>query len=493
MAEEREGSIENLDFHARRLARCVAILTTGGYLVKFLSPEGKVVYNQMAKKQLVCLLETLTINLMTENGGKKEVCLASLLNKPRVCMRLNKFRAVDFFSEDPMVFNLWRGFQYEPAEVLNPDLIQLMLRHMREVICSEDEEVYHHELQKLGWIFRNLNSHLGYATVLLSDEGTGKGTYTDFICDLFGPEWSEPNITNMEMITETTHAECIAYKKFIVADEIKELEHNRASWEVMKSRITDDFYRVRYIYCASKIVRNINIYYLCTNNILSIKMGQADRRYQIMKVSPKHQQDIEYFEELRASLTPEMKRHFMRFILDVDLTGFDHLIPPKSETKREIQEAQKPPAQEFMEEYEWKTFLGEDGRKYGVTFNEMYKDGYISYCDENGVPERFRIRRGAFGLHIKDYVDQRVEKRDGKSVRVYYPKDTLESLPPPEPKLPKKEKIPKPEMSPLLKEALKKPTRPAIGSRKSGQPPAPGSLPAPQPAPEPEPQPPAQE
>jgi hypothetical protein len=445
ICEETTDTIENIDFHAKRLSKCVAILTSGGYLVKFLSPEGKVVYAQMCKKSLTSLLETLTIEVIADaRGGRREISLANLLNKPRVCMRLSKFRCADFFSDDPKVFNLWRGFHYDPAESFDHSpgsrdmaLIQPMLGHIRKVICSKDPDVYEHELKKLGWIFQNLNEHLGYATVLLSDEGTGKGTYLDFICDLFGPDWSEPNITNMEMITETNHAEAIAYKKVIVANEIKELDHNRASWEVMKSRITDDFYRVRLIYCASKIVRNVNIYYLCTNNIFSIKMGQCDRRYEIIRVSEKHLQDTDYFERLRASLTIEMKRYFIRFLLDMDTAGFNPRLPPMTSTKKDIQEAQIPLVQEFLYRYDWKTSLGEyagdlgeDGKPIGVTFKELYKDGFLNFCDEYGVPEKYRAGIGKFGLEIQEYgVEKRTAKIDGKSTRIYSPKPDEEAKP----------------------------------------------------------------
>jgi hypothetical protein len=399
----------------------VAILTTGGYLVKQLSPEGKVIYTPMAKRALSDLLDTLTINVQL--GPKmKEIPLALLLNISRVCMRFDKFRAVDFFSRDPMVFNLWRGFHYDPAVEVDMDQIQPFLDHIRKVICADDDNSYQHELKKLGWIYQNPNDHLGFATVLLGDEGTGKGTYTDVLCDLWGPEWSEPNITNMEMITETNHAECIAFKKVIVANEIKELEHNHASWDVMKSRITDDHYRVRVIYQATKIVRNVNNYFFCTNNYLSIKMGQRDRRYDIKEVSPIHQQDTDYFSGLRETLTPWMKSHLLRFFLDIDTEGFNPEIPPCSEMKREMQEAQKPLAQDFIAEFDWTDSTGCDRREEGMTAQTMYIDGFIPWCDRYGVPERYRIKMSAFGMAIRPYVDQTEAERYGRTQRIYFPR-----------------------------------------------------------------------
>jgi hypothetical protein len=427
ISEEREPLIANLDFHARRLGKCVAILTTGGYLVKQLSlSDGKVVYNQMSKKGLVSLLETLTIKLFNKKGEGKVVSLAGLLNRPRICLGLTKFRSVDFYSDDPNTFNLWRGFAYRPARRVDMRLIQPYLDHLKEVICSGNEELYQHELKKRGWMYQNPNDHLGFATVLFGEEGTGKNTDTDVLCSLWGADWAEPNITNMEMLTEANHAECITYKKLIVANEVQSLENSKASWDVMKSRVSDDFYRIRLIYCASKVVRNVNNYYFCTNNADAIKMGLRDRRYQIIMVSSIHAQDTDYFSALRETITDDMKSHLLRFFLNIDTAGFNPRIPPSSEIKKEMQEAQKPLGQLFMEQFDWVDSLGEDARETGVTFDEIYKDGFLPWCDRYGVPERYRIKMAGFGLAIRDYVIQKKERRNGKDQRIYYPKKTKE-------------------------------------------------------------------
>jgi hypothetical protein len=425
--EGREDEVESIDFHIRRLSRCISILTTGGYLVKQLSPSqnGKVIFTQMCKKTLSALLDLLTVGITVdpERGEKKDISLAMLLNKPRLCMKLDKFRTVDFKSDDPMIFNIWRGFAYEPEEDPSDlSLIQPFLAHIKEVICDNNEESYQHELKKLAWIFQNPNDHLGYATVLLGEEGCGKGTYTDLLCDLWGSDWAEPNITDMGMITESNHAETITWKKIVVANEIRDLEHNKASWEVMKSRITDEYYRVRNIYQPSKMVRNVNNYFFCTNNYSSIQMGQADRRYDIKEVSETHKQDTKYFSDLRRTFTSDMKSQLLGYFLSIDTKDFNSKIPPSSALKKEMQAAQKPLVQIFFENFDWRDSVGFDRREDGLLYRELYKDGFLAFCDEYGVPDRYRVSLQGFGMAIKKYIDQQTVDGD----RRYYPKGSVE-------------------------------------------------------------------
>jgi hypothetical protein len=213
------------------------------------------------------------------------------------------------------------------------------------------------------------------------------------------------------------------WKKIIVTNEIKELEHNKASWDVMKSRITDDYYRVRRMYEPTQVVRNVNNYFFCTNNYSSIKMGQKDRRYDIKEVSDKHEKDIRYFSRLRKTFTREMKSQLLRYFLDIDTSDFNHLIPPTSVLKKEMQDSQKPLAELFFEHFDWKDSVGFDRSKDGMVCKDLYTEGFIPFCDKFAIPERYRISFGGFGMAIRKYVDHTGEGKD----RRYYPK------PPPAP------------------------------------------------------------
>jgi hypothetical protein len=39
---------------------------------------------------------------------------------------------------------------------------------------------------------------MGWATVLVGEQGTGKGMYTDVLCKLWGDEWVQQNINSVD-------------------------------------------------------------------------------------------------------------------------------------------------------------------------------------------------------------------------------------------------------------------------------------------------------
>jgi hypothetical protein len=402
-------------------------LTGGGYIVKKLSLAAKVTYTQMSKKALVNLLETITITINFESRIKNAP-LCVLLDEPSICKRLNKYRNVDFYSDDPKIFNLWRGFPYDTSTIseVNPALIRPFLNHIKVVICAGDEESYNSELKKLGWIFQNPNGHLEFATVLLGEEGAGKNTYTDVICDLWGPEWTNRNVNNMEMITESNHAEVIEWKKIIVTNEIQDLERSKASWDVMKSRITDPTYMIRRIYQASKEIRNVNNYYLNSNNENCIKMGQRDRRYDVKEVSDIYVGKIdEYFIPLHATFTDEMMTHLLKFFQDMDVSDFNPRIPPCSEIKKELQESQKPEVQAFIEEFDWRDEDGNDRRSQGMLLDEIHRIGYLRYCRTKEIDGMYKVKPQRLGVAIRHFVRQERIMINGVEQRLYFPKGSV--------------------------------------------------------------------
>jgi hypothetical protein len=283
-------------------------------------------------------------------------------------------------------------------------------------------ESYEQELMKNAWMFQHPNEHLHWATVLMGEEGAGKNSfYTDVICSLWGDEWTSRNITSMETITDNKNKTTIAYKKLIVCNEVSDVERNRASFDVLKSRITDDYYNLRNL-CQDLIeIRNVNNYIFCTNNYNSIKLGQRDRRYFILEVSDKYVGKIaEYFTPLAETFTDEMKTHLLKFFLEYDITRFNPRIPPLTDLKRELLNEQKPFAQLFIEEME----LPEDGICLDVLWER-----YIEYCDRNAVDHKYIGRRWDWEGRSQSSLIRRFrrlrEKQRGSTTR----KDSLLLIP----------------------------------------------------------------
>jgi hypothetical protein len=89
------------------------------------------------------------------------------------------------------------------------------------------------------------------------------------------------------------------------------------------------------------------------------------------------------------------------------------MIPPSTELKRELQDEQKPLQQVFIEEL---TFPHD-----GLTLEALWEQ-FMDYCDRNAVDHKYIGKKGGFGRRISKYVDQKAEKIEGKTTRIYYPK-----------------------------------------------------------------------
>ena len=94
---------------------------------------------------------------------------------------IKRYRSIDFAPDntDPLLFNLWTGFEAQKIEnhekTLGISSIRLILAHIKEVYCSDCEESYEYFLDLLYYIIKYSGKPLGVATFLYSkNRGPGK-------------------------------------------------------------------------------------------------------------------------------------------------------------------------------------------------------------------------------------------------------------------------------------------------------------------------------
>jgi hypothetical protein len=354
------------------------------YLVKQCK-RGKTDWTMMGKKSLQDLLSVKSATIV-HNDRRQEWLYSRFIDTPLINNAFHKYYDIGFAAPDTeFTFNLWKGYAFPvlaPDVPLKMDLLQKYLWHLEHIICNHNPEHYRTLLLKDAWMFQNPNSHTEYAVVLMGSQGAGKNRYSDMMCWLWGEDWSKANINSLEQITGDTHRDVIAFKKMIVSNELESLESGRgkaavANFEVLKSRITDDSYTVRNIYEKESTIPNVNNYIFCTNNWNSIRMGVKDRRYFVLEVSEENTTDYDYFTELCASFTEEMKTHLLNFYLRLNTAGFDHRHPPRTELKDEIIESQLSPAENWIQQFEFP--------EQGCFSLEQMWGKYLNWCDLNQI------------------------------------------------------------------------------------------------------------
>lgn len=65
------------------------------------------------------------------------------------------YKQVQFYSSNPQIFSMFRGFPFKRLENFDLNIIQKFLEHMRCIICNENDECYDYMVKWLSFIFRH--------------------------------------------------------------------------------------------------------------------------------------------------------------------------------------------------------------------------------------------------------------------------------------------------------------------------------------------------
>jgi hypothetical protein len=337
-------------FHHFFLTNCVVKITQSNeYMVRMEHRKTKS-WIPKSKEQLTRILDRNTQFIYVTVKGKetkKKVKYSDYLEHPVISQSMLSFTGREFTTtkENPDCFPSWTGHRFPEVEVVNMELIQPFLDHVKNIICSGDEKVYEIEMAKNAWMFQNPDKHLGWATVLIGGQGTGKNCYTNVLLHLWGDLWSTGGVK----ISQVCGDKCVKIvhnKKLIVCDELPKWKSNDANeqqWETLKSRITDDTFKGREMYqdYSDYELRNVSNYMMTTNNFDGLApLCDKDRRFFILGVSSEKQQDREYFQKLiKLTEKDETLQHLLTYLLRLPIPEhFDPWIPPMTPLKLTMME-----------------------------------------------------------------------------------------------------------------------------------------------------------
>jgi hypothetical protein len=212
------------------------------------------------------------------------------LDLPEINNYFRTYNDIEFWSNHRDTLKIFKGFTVEIDKdlIIDVSLIQPWLDHALNIICSGNELYYKTLIKWCAWNYQNLNSHCDFAVVLLGEEGIGKNTFTNVLCDICGTDYSERCLNDINQVVGNNARSTLSYKKFVVCNECVDVEKSKANWDTFKTRITEDFIKLRDLYETPQTVRNVNNYILLSNHYNSIKLGADDRRYFILEISDKY-------------------------------------------------------------------------------------------------------------------------------------------------------------------------------------------------------------
>jgi hypothetical protein len=91
-------------------------------------------------------------------------------------------------SNDPDIFNLWKGFAISRSDCEHTDVSQCqpILDHIKHIWCKGDEEIYNYVTSYYAHIIQKPHKKSGVVLCIKSKQGAGKGVVMDALSNIIG-------------------------------------------------------------------------------------------------------------------------------------------------------------------------------------------------------------------------------------------------------------------------------------------------------------------
>jgi hypothetical protein len=216
-------------------------------------------------------------------------------------------------STDPHFYNLWNGLAYTPKK----GDWSLFQDHIFEVIADKNGRIF---IWILAWLARILQDpggeRPGTALVLRGKQGTGKGLFVDFFGKLLGKHYIQ--VAQASQVTGRFNSH-MKDALLVFVDEGFWAGDKQAEG-VIKNLITEPNLTVEQK--GKDIIRvqnNVNLI-MASNNSWVCPAGLEERRFFVLGVSDKHQQDHAYFKAIVAQMENGGLEAMLHDLLEMDIS-----------------------------------------------------------------------------------------------------------------------------------------------------------------------------
>jgi len=229
-------------------------------------------------------------------------------------------------------YNLFPGFGVVPKEG-NCDKI---INHIKEVVCSGDDEKSKALLNLNAWQVQNIGKPSRIITALQSNEQQiGKGLYCN---EILAPIFGESGLVTSDIGKIIGRFnDTIRGRAFIFLDECL-FSGDRKAADAIKSLAT-----ATRISIESKGVPTVQFpcatnLFLSTNHEDAAHIEESDARYWVLQVSPHRHGDTAYFKEILDEINGGGLSAFLLFLLNRDVKSFvpQRDVPIDNEAKNKM-------------------------------------------------------------------------------------------------------------------------------------------------------------
>ncbi len=292
-------------------------------------------------------------------------------------------------------YNLWRGFPLKSKE----GDCSLYLDHVKDNIANGDEEIYHYLLAWMADVIQRPRDLPGVAVVLRGKQGTGKGVFATEFGKLFGKHFK--HLAHGKHLTGNFNNH-LKDALLVFADEAF-WGGKKESEGTLKALITEERLTIEGKGLDQYFVKNHIHLMMASNNEWVVPASFEERRFLILDVSDRHQQDHGYFSAIREQMDNGGREAFLHYLENFDLSKINLRAAPKTKALFETKLLSMSPIEKFWHERlqlgtlqnsdtEWKTEIPV------IELKEAYKD----FLKDLSVSPRFSDEE--FGKKLRKLV-----------------------------------------------------------------------------------------
>lgn len=268
-------------------------------------------------------------------------------------------------------YNLWKGLRIQPK----PGKCDRIIEHIYEVICNGSDEWYDYLICWLKNMFFDPCNRPGTAVVMRGGQGTGKGTLVNILRPILGRHFGHIISPHLLLGRFNSH---ISDKLLLFLDEAF-WAGDKSCEGTLKGLVTEEAIMVEQKGREAFIIRNYIRIMIASNNEWVVPAGIDERRFFVLDVSSKYQQNTKYFSKLYEEIENGGREAFLAYLQEYECPEVNLRQIPKTEALID----QKVRSMDSVGRFWWDAIhdgeLWEIANDGYVARNEVYK-GYVDMC-----------------------------------------------------------------------------------------------------------------